>query len=157
MKTAFVSCGGSQNTDVSVNKLLDPSSYYELEFKMESETGRINKGSTGQTYAAIALLCIARLSVMSNEEGKKAQPAVRIMPIDEAEGLGSNYDMLHDIARNYDYQLISLSINPVGKFNDGGQYIYMLHKNMEVEEPVNYTPMAILSDGDKILDSSDII
>jgi len=157
MKTAFVSCGGSQNTDVSVNKLLDPTSYYELEFKMESETGRINKGSTGQTYAAIALLCIARLSVMSNEEGKKAQPAVRIMPIDEAEGLGSNYDMLHDIARNYDYQLISLSINPVGKFNDGGQYIYMLHKNMEVEEPVNYTPMAILSDGDKILDSSDII
>jgi len=157
MKTAFVSCGGSQSADVSVNQLLDPSSYFELDFNMESETGRINKGSTGQTYAAIALLCIARLSVMSNEEGKKALPAVRIMPIDEAEGLGSNYDMLHDIARNYDYQLISLSINPVGKFNDGGQYIYMLHKNMEVEMPVNYTPMAILSDGDKSLDSSEAL
>ena len=87
---------------------------------------------------------------MSVEEGKELEPAVRIMPIDEAEGLGSNYDMLHDIAEKYDYQLISLSINPVGKFRDGEQYLYMLHKNMEVEEPVNYTPIAILCDNDKM-------
>lgn len=147
--TAFLNCGGHQSTDVSINKLLDPSVYYDLEFKMESSTGRVNKGSTGQTYAAIALLCIARLSVMSKDEEKKIQPAVRIMPIDEAEGLGSNYDMLYNIAKEYDYQLLSLSISPVGKFKDGEQFLYMLHKNMEVEEPVNYTPMAILCETDK--------
>jgi hypothetical protein len=149
MITAFLNCGGLQSTETTVQKLLDPSVYYEIQFNMESETGRVNKGSTGQTYAAIALLCIARLSVMDKDEGKKQQAAVRIMPIDEAEGLGSNYDMLHDIAKTYDYQIISLSIGPVGKFKDGEQYLYMLHKNMESEEPVNYTPMAILSEADK--------
>lgn len=147
--TAFLDCGGHAGTQVTAQKLLDPSVYYEVEFKMESATGRVNKGSTGQTYAAIALLCIARLSVMNSEEGKKQQPAVRIMPIDEAEGLGSNYDMLHDIAQLYDYQIISLSIGPVGKFKDGEQYLYILHKNMEEEAAVNYTPMAILCEADK--------
>lgn len=147
--TAFLDCGGNAGMQVTAQKLLDPSVYYEVEFKMESATGRVNKGSTGQTYAAIALLCIARLSVMDNEEGKKQQPAVRIMPIDEAEGLGSNYDMLHDIAQLYDYQIISLSIGPVGKFKDGEQYLYILHKNMEEEAAVNYSPMAILCEADK--------
>lgn len=150
MKTAFHNCGGPLHANTTVARLLDPSNYYELSFTMESESGRINKGSTGQTYAAVALLCIARLSIMSSEEGKAAAPAVRIMPIDEAEGLGSNYDMLYDIAQKYDYQLISLSIGPVGKFRDGEQYLYMLHKNMEVEEPVNYTPVAILCESDKM-------
>jgi len=147
--TAFLSCSGHAGMQVTAQKLLDPSVYYEVEFKMESATGRVNKGSTGQTYAAIALLCIARLSVMDNEEGKKQKPAVRIMPIDEAEGLGSNYDMLHDIAQLYDYQIISLSIGPVGRFKDGEQYLYILHKNMEEEAAVNYTPMAILCEADK--------
>ena len=87
---------------------------------------------------------------MSSEEGKAAVPAARIMPIDVAEGLGSNYDMLYGLAQKYDYQLISLSIGPVGKFIDGEQYLYMLHKNMEVEEPVNYTPVAILCENDKM-------
>ncbi len=150
MKTAFLTCGGPSHTNASVAKLLNPSNYYELSFAMESESGRINKGSTGQTYAAIALLCIARLSIMSNEEGKPITPAVRVMPIDEAEGLGSNYDMLYDIASKYDYQLISLSIGPIGKFQDGEQYLYMLHKNMEVEAPINYTPIGILCETDKI-------
>lgn len=150
MKTAFHNCGGPLHANTAVAKLLDPSNYYELSFTMESESGRINKGSSGQTYAAVALLCIARLSIMSSEEGKAAAPAVRIMPIDEAEGLGSNFDMLYGIAQKYDYQLISLSIGPVGKFIDGEQYLYMLHKNMEVEDPVNYTPVAILCEIDKM-------
>lgn len=148
MIDAFQICGGSKSQDIKVSKLLDPSSYYELSFTMESDGGRINKGSTGQTYAAIALLCIARLSVMSREEGKNQNRAVRVMPIDEAEGLGSNYDMLYDIAREFDYQIISLSINPVGKFNEKDQYIYMLHKNMEVDAPVNYRPIGIFCDSD---------
>ncbi len=149
MLAAFYNCGGSISSRATIAKLLDPSSYYDLSFSMESESGRVNKGSTGQTYAAISLLCIARLSIMSSDENKAIEPAVRIMPIDEAEGLGSNYDMLYDIAKRYDYQLLSLSIGPVGRFKDGEQYLYMLHKNMEVDEPINYTPVAILSEADK--------
>ncbi|MEJ5960753.1 hypothetical protein [Pedobacter immunditicola] len=148
MIDAFQLCGGNRSPDLKVAKLLDPASYYDLSFTMESDSGRINKGSTGQTYAAIALLCIARLSVMSREEGKNQGKAVRVMPIDEAEGLGSNYDMLYEIAREFDYQIISMSINPVGKFNERDQYIYMLHKNMEVDAPVNYRPVGIFCDND---------
>lgn len=35
------------------------------------------------------------------------------MPIDEAEGIGSNFDLLERIAEAKDYQLISMSINPL--------------------------------------------
>ena len=47
MKTAFHSCGGPLHANTGVAKLLDPSNYYELYFTMESESGRINKGSSG--------------------------------------------------------------------------------------------------------------
>jgi len=149
MKEAFVRCTNTYAQNFTIKNLLDPSKYIELSFNLESDTGRINKGSTGQTYTAVAMLCIARLSIMSSEEGKQPTSAVRVMPIDEAEGLGSNYDMLYEIAQRYDYQLLSLSVNPVGKFKDGEQYVYMLHKNMETEAPVNGVPMAVLCDLDK--------
>jgi hypothetical protein len=71
------------------------------------------------------------------------------MPIDEAEGLGSNYDMLSSLAKEFDYQVISLSISPLGKFREGEQYLYMLHKNMEESLDVNNEPFAILCEGDK--------
>lgn len=149
MQQAFYQIAGTYKPNLNIRHLLDPSNYIELSYNMESESGRINKGSTGQTYAAVAMLCIARLSIMSSEEGEKQKPAVRIMPIDEAEGLGSNYDLLYEIAQKYDYQLLSLSVNPVGKFKEGEQYIYMLHKNAETESPVNGVPLAILCELDK--------
>jgi hypothetical protein len=148
MKEAFYSCGGTRITTFSIAKLLDPCSYYDLSFSMESSSGKANMGSTGQTYSAIALLCIARLSIIGLEEGEKPNPGIRIMPVDEAEGLGSNYDMLYQIAKDFDYQILSLSVNPVGKFQEGSQYVYMLHKNLEEQAPINYTPMAIFCKAD---------
>jgi len=145
MKTAFQNCGGRFGNDTTVKELLNPASYYELSFSMESASGRNNIGSTGQTYAAIALLCIARLSVMDREEGKNQRPAVRVMPIDEAQGLGSNYDLLYDIAKAFDYQILSFSIGPVGKLVDGEQYMYILHKNPQLDIPINFTPMAFIN------------
>lgn len=82
-------------------------------------------------------------------DSRKTQSGIRFMPIDEAEGLGSNYDMLYNIANAHDYQIISLSINPLGKFNDGEQYMYMLHKNTKSEEDVNNTPVGIFCEADK--------
>lgn len=149
MKTAFVHCGGSGFVNASADKLLSPGSYYDLSFAMESDSGGINTGSTGQTYAAIALLCIARLSIATSEEGKTTEPAVRFIPIDEAEGLGSNYDLLYEIARKFDYQLLSMSISPMSQFKEGEQYVYILHRNPETEIKVNYTPLAILCEEDK--------
>ena len=55
------------------------------------------------------------------------------MPVDEAEGLGSNYEMLSNIARSEDYQIVSMSINPVGEFEEGSHYIYMLNEPEDEE------------------------
>ena len=83
---------------------------------MHNDKGKSNKGSTGQTYAAIALLCIARLTIIGNQKQGKANTGLRFMPIDEAEGLGTNFDLLYDIAQEFDYQIISFSINPIRRY-----------------------------------------
>ena len=69
------------------------------------------------------------------------------MPIDEAAGLGSNFDMLYDIAKANDYQIISLSIQPY-KVDMLNQYIYLLHNNLEESDKVNYEPVPIFGDFD---------
>lgn len=148
MTRAFYTCGGSKNVKVDIPRLLDPASYYDLTFSMKSATGRTNIGSTGQTYAAISFLCIARLSIIGREESENQKPGIRFMPIDEAEGLGSNYDLLYEIAKAYDYQIISMSVGSVGRFKEGSQYVYILHKNTGEDDPVNFPPMAIWSQAD---------
>lgn len=65
------------------------------------------------------------------------------MPIDEAEGLGSNFDLLNEIAQKYDYQIVTFAINPLGRYD--GQFIYILHRNPDVDANINLTPMAIRS------------
>jgi len=145
MIQAFQLFSEYKRTKPKVNELLDPNCYFDLTFSMESNaTGKTNTGSTGQTYAAIALLCIARLSLVNKNSIYKTPPrGLRFMPIDEAEGLGSNFDMLYEIARQYDYQIVTMSINPLGKFIEGQQYIYMLSNNKSAGEGINFPPFAI--------------
>ncbi len=109
------------------------------------DKGKSNKGSTGQTYAAIALLCIARLTIIGNQKQGKANTGLRFMPIDEAEGLGTNFDLLYDIAKEYDYQILTFSINPIGRYQENERFIYILHENPDTDDEVNYSPMAIFS------------
>jgi hypothetical protein len=151
MISAFQAFGGHRAVKASVEDLLNPNSYFELTFKMESHaSGKTNIGSTGQVYAAIALLCIARLSLVNKSSfHKDPPPGIRFMPIDEAEGLGSNFDLLYDIARDFDYQILTMGIKPLGKFREGEQYIYMLSNNKEVPEDVNYTPFAVFCEADQ--------
>ncbi|MFD1615164.1 DNA repair protein Rad50 [Gelatiniphilus marinus] len=143
MVQAFHRCGGPKYSRPSYKQLLNPKSYYDLSFTIESNRGK-NAGSTSQTYSAIALLCIARLSLIENDRSslKKIKPGIRFMPIDEAEGLGSNFDMLYEIAKNNDYQLLSLSILP-NKVNKENQNIYLLQNNLEEEKKVNYPPIPV--------------
>ena len=151
MIAAFHVFGGHKSVKATVDSLLNPNSYFKLSFAMESQaTGKNNSGSAGQTYAAIALLCIARLSLV-NKSGftKDSTAGIRFMPIDEAEGLGSNFEMLHDIARKFDYQIITMSIGPLGRFKQGEQYIYILSNNKSAGNEVNHPPMGIFSDRDR--------
>jgi len=142
MLQAFRELTENHSSEITIGDLLNPNSYMTLKLEMQNASGKPNKGSTGQTYAAIALLCIARLSIVGRKK-QENETGIRFMPIDEAEGLGTNFDLLYDIAQKYDYQIITFAINPLGRYSD--QYIYILHRNTETEEEVNYTPMAIRS------------
>ncbi|OMP75792.1 hypothetical protein [[Flexibacter] sp. ATCC 35208] len=144
---AFGACSGSR-TKPKIEKILDPNSYFDLEFTMKSESGAVNKGSSGQSYAGIALLCIARLHIIGAGVGARGRNGIKFMPVDEAEGLGSNYDMLYNIAKEYHYQIVSFAINPLGAFTEGNLYMYMLSKDLTSKEDINYIPLAIRCERD---------
>ena len=68
------------------------------------------------------------------------------MPIDEAEGLGSNYDMLHQLAKKENYQIITMAIETAGDIINGEQYIYIMSDNNLADMDSYVPPFAIFSD-----------
>ncbi|PYF68389.1 hypothetical protein [Pedobacter nutrimenti] len=138
---AFYRSGGLRSLKPSIEELLNPKSYYTVKFSIKTNQGKKNDGSTSQTYAAISLLCIAKLSLLNRQSKNSQVEAIRFMAIDEAEGLGSNFDMLYKIALANDYQILSLSISP-NKIDAEKQNIYLLHNSLE-DEKVNYEPVPI--------------
>ena len=140
MIKAFQKLGGSSK--VEPKDLMNPTSYFDLVFELKLENEDVNSGSNGQTYAANALLCLARLSLIE-EKGKEG---LKIMPIDEAEGLGSNYDMLHELAKKEEYQIITMAIETAGEITDDGQYIYIMNENNLANVDSFVPPLGIFSD-----------
>lgn len=130
------------NRDATVSDLLNPRSYFDLRFEIK-QGGHKNSGSNGQTYTANALLCLARLSLIEDED----RTGIRIMPIDEAEGLGSNYEMLHKLARKEQYQIVTMSIETAGDINDEGQYIYIMNDNKDADGLTYVPPLGIFHKG----------
>lgn len=127
MKEAYFQSGGKAKK-IDIKQLLNPKSYFNIDFKMKKNDGSINSGSTGQTFAAIALICIARLSLIEKRErGNKLPKGLRIMPIDETENIGSNFKMLEKIASEHDYQLVVISRHPLDDDNNAGRYQYLLN------------------------------
>ena len=146
MQEAFYKLRGDRTSNVTIEKLLDPNSYFDLTFSIQSEAREKNKGSTGQTYTAVALLCIARLSRVEQGAQASKAPGLRFMPIDEAEGLGNNYDMLHKVAKDSDYQIISMSINPLSSSARDGRYLYDLRRSHEAGDDINLTPWLVMEE-----------
>ncbi|WP_340203564.1 hypothetical protein [Ascidiimonas sp. W6] len=140
MIKAFQKLGGS--TKVEPEDLMNPKSYFDLVFELKLENEEVNSGSNGQTYAANALLCLARLSLIEEEN----RDGLKIMPIDEAEGLGSNYDMLHDLAKEENYQIVTMAIETAGEITDNGQYIYIMNENNLANVESFVPPLGIFSE-----------
>ena len=136
MIAAYHQCGGKSKSPNPMD-LLNPKRYFDIKFDMLSDDGDPNVGSAGQTYAAVALLCIARLSLVEKTEAGKQVKGLRIMPIDEAEGIGSNYNLLEKIAATNDYQIITMSIRPLDDFKEGEQYLYMLNGKTSKNEHIS--------------------
>src|SRR5690606_35986689 len=82
-----------------------------------------------------ALLCLARLSLIEDSRSM----GLRIMPIDEAEGLGGNFEMLHKLAKKENYQIVTMSIETAGDIRDEEQYIYIMHDNKDATG-LSYVP-----------------
>lgn len=125
MKKAYHQCGG-QAKNIQIEHLLNPLRYFDIDFRMVTGDGEVNGGSSGQVYAAVSLLCIARMSLIERNNGKKETKGLRFMPIDEGESSGSNFYLLEKIARQNDYQLIVMSILPIDDYYDSGRYQYLL-------------------------------
>lgn len=140
MIKAFEQFGGSPKVDPE--DLMNPKSYFDLEFDLKLDNDESNSGSNGQTYTANALLCLARLSLIEDEGSN----GLRIMPIDEAEGLGSNYDMLHELAKTEKYQLLTMAIETAGEITNDGQYIYIMNENNLADMDSYVPPLGIFSD-----------
>lgn len=119
--------------DAKANDILNPFNYYDASAKIVDPNDEKNPGSSGQNYGMLALLCIAKLSIV---EGKtkdgieKIDSGIRILPIDEVAGLGENFDMLYDIAQRLDYQIFTMTIaaNDL-TFENGKQIYYEFIKN----------------------------
>ncbi|MBD8389177.1 hypothetical protein [Dysgonomonas sp. BGC7] len=140
MVKAFHQFGGSAKIDPE--DLMNPKSYFDLEFDLKLDNDESNSGSNGQTYTANALLCLARLSLIE-VEGRRG---LKIMPIDEAEGLGSNYDMLHKLAKTEKHQIITMAIETAGEITNDGQYIYIMNENNLADTDTYVPPLGIFSD-----------
>lgn len=150
MKSAYTNCGGKEKLP-ELRHLLNPKRYFDIEFNMKSDDGESNVGSAGQTYASVALLCIARLSLIQNPEKNKKPEGLYFMPIDEAESIGSNFDLLERIAKANNYQLVVMSIRPLDDFRDGEQYQYMLNG---LERGKRISTFAIFSEAEGSIDYS---
>ncbi|RHV92971.1 hypothetical protein [Culturomica massiliensis] len=122
---AYQRCGGKAK-QAEIKDLLDPLRYFDIFFKLETEDGEANGGSSGQTYAAAALLCIARLSLIEKQENLKEKKGLRFMPVDEGESAGSNFYLLEKIAAKNDYQIVLMAMNPLDDYGKEGRYQYFL-------------------------------
>ena len=122
-------------TEAKANDILNPFNYYDASAKIVDPNDEISPGSSGQNYGMLALLCIAKLSIVegkSREAFDRIEQGIRILPIDEVAGLGENFDMLYEIAQRLDYQIFTMTITANDlTFEDGNQIYYEFIKNAD--------------------------
>lgn len=121
-------------TRVAIGDLLNPKRYFMLKGKLTDELGRENSGSTGESYTAIALLGIARLSIV--QDGGRA--GLRFIILEESATLDNvNFNMFPEIAKKYDYQIITMTPKPYAIGGDEGWFIHQLIPGKENRD-INY-------------------
>jgi len=131
-----------------IKRLTDPKSYFDVEANLVRNDGEKTDGSSGQDYAKIALLCIARLTKIEEDpkKGNKIREGLRFMAIDEVAGLGSNFDLLYQIAKEYDYQIITMTVEPSLSIDQGMQFSYILNMGKQTKkEKINPPPFGMFS------------
>ena len=138
----------SVNADTSL--LLNPKFYFTLKVKMEDAQGKGNSGSGGQAYTALALLCIGRLSIVQRHQENNI--GIKFIIIEELSNIDdTNFNIFPEIAREFGYQLLTMTPKPFGSYTNENWYLHMLVKGKE-EKDRNYTPMSFFKTKFKKID-----
>ncbi|SHM74300.1 hypothetical protein [Chitinophaga sp. CF418] len=123
-------------TRIPFGDLLDPKTYFHLSARLTDEFGVDVPGSTGETYSAIALLGIARLSLSQKEPRK----GLRFLILEELGSLdNTNFNTFPAIADEFQYQIITMAPH---SFNIGFSdhwYAHHLIKGI-IDKNINYFP-----------------
>jgi exonuclease SbcC len=123
---------------VPIAKLLDPKTYFKLEVQLTDEFDLEIPGSTGETYSAIALLGIARLSFVQAEKRK----GLRFIILEEIGSLdNSNFNTFPAIAKEFDYQIITMAPHPFRTTLADDWYAHHLIKGKK-DKNINFAPSA---------------
>lgn len=121
-------------TKVAVDDLLNPKRYFVLKARLTDKNGKDIPGSTGESYTAIALLGIARLSIV--QDGNRS--GLRFIILEESATLDNvNFSLFPQIAKEYGYQIITMTPKPYAIGDDEGWFIHQLIPGKENED-INY-------------------
>jgi exonuclease SbcC len=123
---------------IPIAKLLNPKTYFALEVKLTDENEKEIPGSTGETYSAIALLGIARLSFVQEEKRK----GLRFIILEEIGSLdNSNFNTFPAIAKEFNYQIITMAPHPFRTTLADDWFAHHLIKGKR-DKNINFAPSA---------------
>jgi len=131
--------------DTKLSQLLDPQIYFDLKVRLTDENHN-ETGSTGQTYAAIVMLCIGRLSGIETGENKQG---IRFMILEETASLDkTNFKTFPNIAKEFGYQIFTMTPEPYDSDATQGWYLYELLKGTD-ENNINHEPLGFFRTNQK--------
>lgn len=120
---------------VPIAQLLDPKTYFHISASLEDEFGGDVSGSTGESYSAVALLAVARLS---NQKDKPK--GLRFMILEELGSLDDiNFNIFPEIAEEFHYQIITMAPRSFNIGLSDEWYAHHLIKG-KVSDKINYYP-----------------
>jgi hypothetical protein len=120
---------------VPVAQLLDPKTYFHLSTRLEDEFGEDISGSTGESYSAIALLGVARLSTQ-----KAKSKGLRFIILEELGSMdNTNFNIFPAIAEEFQYQIITMAPHTFNIGLSDEWYAHHLIKG-KVSDKINYYP-----------------
>lgn len=123
---------------VTIDKLLNPKTYFELSATLSDKDGNEASGSTGESYSAIALLGIARLSVVQKK--RTHRKGLRFIILEELGSLdNTNFKTFPEIAEEFDYQIITMAPHVLNLGLSDEWYSHHLIKG-KVDDNINYHP-----------------
>ncbi|MDD7885257.1 hypothetical protein [Flavivirga sp. 57AJ16] len=123
---------------VPIDKLLNPKTYFELSAKLTDQFGAEVPGSTGETYSAIALLGVARLSAVQKEK----RNGLRFIILEELGSLdNTNFNTFPAIAEEFQYQIVTMAPHTFNIGLSDEWYAHHLIKGKE-DDNINYCPSA---------------